>query len=114
MFPKAWTARLEHILESIANIQSFTEGMTFDAFAADKKGVRAVAYEFAVIGEAARNVPAEVQQRYPEIPWAVMQGMRNVLIHEYTRLDAKVLWDTLTEDLPPLAPLLRDVLERER
>lgn len=114
MSAKPWTARLEHILESIANTQSFTEGATLDTFASDKKDVRAVAYEFAVIGEAARNVPAEVQQRYPQLPWAEMQGMRNVLIHEYTRLDAKVLWDTLTEDLPPLAPLLRDVLERER
>ena len=114
MSPERWTVRLEHILESIANIRSFTEGMSFDAFAADKKSVRAVAYEFAVIGEAARNVPAEVQQRHPEIPWGEMQGMRNVVIHQYNRVNVKVLWDTLTHDLPPLVPLLRDILECER
>ena len=114
MSPERWTARLEHILVSIANIQSFTEGMAFDAFASDTKTARAVAYEFAVIGEAARNVPAEVQRRYREIPWAEMQGMRNVVIHEYARVNVNVLWDTLTHDLPPLIPLLRDILERER
>ena len=74
MSPERWKDRLEHILESITNIQSFTASMDFDAFASDKKTVRAVAYEFAVIGEAARNVPAEVQQRYPEIPGPRCRG----------------------------------------
>ena len=40
--------------------------------------------------------------------------MRNVVIHQYSRVNVNVLWDTLTQDLPPLVPLLRDILERER
>lgn len=105
--------RLHDILDSIANIQGYVEGLTFESFAADRKTIRAVAFEMAVIGEATRHIPAQVQARYPHIAWAKMRAMRNVVIHEYFRMDTSVLWQTATSNLPPLVPLLREVLERE-
>ena len=63
MSSRPWTVRVRDILESVANIDEHTAGMTFADFIADKKTVRAVAYEFAIIGEAARHIPAEIEQR---------------------------------------------------
>jgi uncharacterized protein with HEPN domain len=64
-----------------------------------------------VIGEAARHVPDEVVAANPQIPWARMRGMRNLVVHEYFGVDVDVLWDTVTGNLPALLPLLRDLLD---
>jgi uncharacterized protein with HEPN domain len=63
-----------------------------------------------VIGEAAGRVPREVQQAHPEIPWALAITMRNRLIHGYDAVDLDALWDTITDDLPPLITQLRALL----
>lgn len=111
MSPRSWLTRVEDILESIASIQGYIEGMTFESFASDKKTLRAVAFEMGTIGEAARHIPPAVQGQYPHIQWAKMRAMRNTVIHEYFRLDVSILWKTITEDLPPLVPLLQKLLE---
>jgi len=109
-----WRYRVDDILESIANLQEYVKGMTFEVFAADKRTVRAAAYEIGIIGEAARHVPPEVRRRHPEIPWEQMRQIRNIVVHEYFRLDVGILWQTITENLPPLLPLLQKILEQEQ
>jgi uncharacterized protein with HEPN domain len=114
MAERDWTMRIEDILEAIDDITRFTEGMTFDTFAADRRTILAVNYSFAVIGEAAGNVPAEVVARHPAVPWSHMRRMRNVLIHDYPGVNLTIVWETARDDLPPLVPMLREILERER
>jgi uncharacterized protein with HEPN domain len=101
------------MLSAIAEIDEFTRGLDFAEFRQDPKTTRAVAYNFVVIGEAARHVPVDIQTRHDRIPWSVIRGMRNIVAHEYHRVDPDELWKTLTQDLPPLVVLLRDLLERE-
>ena len=113
MSARDWIGRIEDVLEAIGNLQQYVAGMTFEQFAADKKTVRAAAYEIGVIGEAARYVPPEVRSRYSEIPWGKMQAIRNVIVHEYFRVDVSILWQTITHNLPPLIPRLRKILEQE-
>ena len=72
--------------------------------------VRAVAFEFVTMGEAARSVPVDTRKRYPGIPWDKMQVIRNVPVLEYFRIDEKILWKTCQEDLAPLIPLLEEIL----
>jgi uncharacterized protein with HEPN domain len=109
--PRDWRYRAEDILEAIANARSYVAGMTFERFAADTKTVRAAAYEIGVIGEAVGHLPAEVRESHPEVPWRKMQAMRNVVVHEYFRVDTRILWQTIQDDLPPLVPLLQALLE---
>jgi uncharacterized protein with HEPN domain len=75
------------------------------------RGITHYIRNLSVIGEAASRVPPDVISRYPGIPWALMRGIRNVLVHEYFGVSLQVIWDTANEDLPPLAEQLRRVLD---
>ena len=111
MSPRDWQVRIEDILDAISAIQQYTAGMTFEDFAADNKTVDAVLHNIVVIGEAARSVPQEVVERRPDVPWDKMKAIRNVVVHVYFGIRKKILWDTVQVNLPPLAPLLRRLLE---
>lgn len=113
MSPRDWRVRLEDNVDAIRNTQAFVRGMTSVDFAADLKTMRAAAYEIGIIGEAASRIPIDVRTRYPDVPWDKMQGVRNVIVHEYFRPDVNILWQTVTQNLPPLVPLLEDLLSRD-
>jgi len=81
-----------------------------DDFFNDRLHVDAVIKNLAVIGEAARRVPASVVEAHPEVPWSKMRAMRNIVVHEYFGIDEGVLWGTLIDDLPPLVGLLAPLL----
>ena len=108
-----WRLRIQDMLDAVAEIQSFTAELDFEGFRSDAKTMRAVQYNFVILGEAARNVPEEVRARYPQLPWPRIIGMRNVIAHQYRRIDSTALWDTIQGDLPPLVPLLQQMLEAE-
>ncbi len=48
---------------------------------------------FEIIGEASKNIPIEVQEKYPEIPWRKMYGLRNLIAHEYFGIDYEMIWE---------------------
>jgi uncharacterized protein with HEPN domain len=109
---------LAHILERADRIQEYLcEGE--DVFMRDTKTQDAVIRNVEVIGEAAKRVSADYRAEYPTIPWQLMAGFRDVLIHGYEGVDLARVWRTATRDLPAvrsaiaaiLPPL--DQLERE-
>ena len=100
MSPRGWQDRIQDILEAISEIQSFTEGMDYETFKDDDKSIRAVEMNFIIIGEAATQIPDEIEEKYPDIPWSLMRAMRNRIVHVY--FNEKLMWDTVQNDLPPL------------
>jgi len=112
--PRAWLDRIGDILSCAKNIRDFSAGMMLNEFLDDPRTIRAVAFEFTTIGEAARVVPLEILERYPDIPWGKMQGIRNVLVHEDFRLDEEILWKAVQEDIPPLIAELEKILGSEK
>ena len=112
MSPRHWSQRIGDILVCIHNILGFTQGMSFESFEENPMAVRAVAFEFVTMGEAARAIPPAIQQGYPGIPWDKMQVIRNVIVHEYFRIDEEILWKTCQTDLQPLIPLLEEILSK--
>jgi uncharacterized protein with HEPN domain len=101
---------IQDILEAIRRIDEYLEGLTFEEFAKDNKTADAIIRNFAVIGEAVKNIPVDVKKKHREIPWKRMAGMRNKLIHEYFGVDLQILWDTAKIDLPASKPLLEQLL----
>lgn len=82
---------LKDMLDSINDIEAFTQGMNFDSFSGDKKTIYAVVRCIEVMGEAATKVPKSVRDKYSAIPWAQISGMRNKMVHEYFGVDIKIL-----------------------
>ncbi len=91
---------LKDILAAMESIEAFVQGMGFDQFRADDKTVSAVIRKFEIIGEAAKHVPVEITEQYPDIPWKEMAGMRDKLIHFYFGVDYYLVWETIKERLP--------------
>ena len=85
-------------------------GLDEAAFRASQLHVRAVLHCLTVVGEAASKTSKTFQARHPDIPWAVIVGMRNKLIHDYGGVALAVVWTTATDDLPPLVRRLREIL----
>jgi uncharacterized protein with HEPN domain len=98
------------MLIAIAEIRGFTNEMTFDEFQDDLKTVRAVLYNLAIIGEAVRVIPPEIETAHPEIPWDDVRGMRNIVIHEYFQVNLSIIWQTIQEDLVSLEFSLRQLI----
>lgn len=113
MFPRNWKMRITDILECISRIQRYTQGMGFDEFETDDKTIDSVLRNLEVIGEASRRIPQEIKSQYTDLPWAEMNTMRNIVIHEYHGVNLNIIWQTITNDLPPLVPRLKEILEAE-
>lgn len=101
---------INDIVEAIALIEEFTEGMEFEDFERDRKTQFAVIRALEVIGEAAKAIPTEFKVKHPEIPWREMSRMRDKLIHAYFGVDLRVVWKTIKEDIPELSKKLRKIL----
>lgn len=67
-----------------------------------------------IIGEASTQISEEYKQHHPELPWAVMRGIRNRLVHAYFNVDLDIVWVTTTENLPPLIEQLERIFKDER
>jgi len=102
MSSRSAKARIQDILNAIDSIQSRTAGMSFNQFSQDETIVKSVLYDLIVIGEAAINVPADVQALASELPWRLMSDMRNIMAHEYFQVNLRVTWSTIQNNLPPL------------
>jgi len=92
----------QDIMDCIDKIQKYTLGMTFEKFMQDEKTIDAVMRNFEVMGEAVKYIPEELTVRFNKIPYKVIAGMRNVLIHDYLGIDFERVWDTVQIDLPEL------------
>jgi len=104
---------LYDIKDAINAVQNFVEGMDKSSFANDLKTIYAIRKALEIIGEAAKNVPQEFKDKYPEIPWKQMAGMRDRLVHKYFGVRVDVLWETLQKDIPSLKSLFIDMIKKE-
>lgn len=111
MPPRKFDHLLRDILLAAQKIVRWTSDRELSGFAGDQILVDAVMHNFAVIGEAARRMPAHVVAAHPEIAWAGMRGMRNLIVHEYEQIGLEIVWRTIDEDLPRLIEQLRAILD---
>ena len=89
----------------------FVHGVSFEDFQDDEQKIFAVVYALGVIGEAARHVPKSMREKYSDVPWKKITGMRDKVIHDYMSVDLNVVWRTVHEDLPPLRDTVKRILD---
>lgn len=110
MSSRRWKFFVEDILKAIERIQAYVGDTPFEEFSRNDLLLAAVERKFIIIGEAVRHIPNEIISSYPSIPWRQMADMRNLVAHVYWGVDPQHLWDTIHHDLPPVIPLLEEVL----
>jgi uncharacterized protein with HEPN domain len=105
--------RLRHMFDAVQEAMALVAGKTRDDLDNERTLALALVKLIEIVGEAAANISRETQEKIPQIPWPQIIGMRNRLIHAYFDIDLEVVWKTITEDLPPLANELQQVLGAE-
>jgi uncharacterized protein with HEPN domain len=109
--PRDYKIYLEDILESIEKIKRYIAGMELENFASDEKTVDAVVINLEIIGEATRKLPHEVRTRYPNIEWARIIGLRNIIIHDYPSINLRIIWSIAKNNLPVLAEQINKIIQ---
>jgi len=105
---------LEDIVLSMQRVQEYITGFDFQHFKWDHKTVDAVIRNFEIIGEATKNLPQDLKDKYAEVPWEEMYRLRNRISHEYFGIDYEIIWDIATNHLPKNQKDLSKILECER
>ena len=102
--------RLRDMLEAIEHIERYASRGR-DAFERDELIQNWIVRHLQIIGEAARAMPQEVQERAANVPWSKIIGMRHILVHVYFRIDTEIVWDVVEQDLRGLRQSLRGLLD---
>jgi len=103
-------ARLQHMLDAAHKAAEFTLNRTRTDLDHDEVLALALARLLEILGEAAKGVSQEFRQRHPHIPWKLMAGTRDRLIHGYFDIDLDIVWAIVTQDLPQIIADLENVL----
>jgi len=101
---------LEDILSSGAKILRYTEGMTCEDFIRDERTYDAVVRNLQIIGEVVKNVPMEFRDKYKQIEWRKIAGLRDILAHAYFSVEDEILWDVVENKVSILIEQIRKIL----
>lgn len=104
---------LSDICLAIDRIEQYIENLSFDTFSKDQKSVDAVVRNLEIMGEAANRLPDEFKEKYSEIEWYKVVGLRHRIVHEYFGIDLEIIWQILHKDLPELKQKIVEIMEEE-
>lgn len=102
---------IQDTIDAMDRAMKFIKDLSYNEFVQDDKTVYATTRALEIIGEAVKNIPNGVRERYPEVPWKDMTGMRDRIIHGYFEVDLEIIWATIKEELPPLKPIFEKILK---
>jgi uncharacterized protein with HEPN domain len=102
---------LEDISERIEKIQRYILDMSYEEFVKDDKTVSACIREIEVIGEATKQIPKEITDKFDDLPWSLMAKMRDKLIHWYFEIDEEIVWNVAKQKLPHIKVQIDNIIE---
>ena len=101
--------RILHILDAIKEIENYIQGVSKDAFINNSMMFNATLHQLEIIGEAANGLSESFLMEHPEVPWARIIGLRNLIVHEYFGVDDQTIWSIVTINLPQLKQYLSEM-----
>lgn len=110
MSERQWRLSLQDMAEAVGKVLRYIQGMTREQFFADSKTYDAVLRNLEILGEAAKNIPDAIKNKYPEIEWRKISGLRDIAIHRYFGINEDVLWDVLSIKLGALQEKIETML----
>ena len=102
---------LEDIMEAITKIRKYVNKKSFGQFSKDEKTIDAVIRNFEIMGEAVKQLPNKVKDKYSDVEWKAIIDFRNVIIHEYFGIDLEIMWDVIKTKLEPLEKKIKFILK---
>jgi len=104
-------ASLLDIVNAAKRILSFAQDVDKSILSNNEEKQSAVLYQVIVIGEAVKRLSPEFRDQYAQIPWKDIAGMRDILAHQYDKVDLKTIWDVVDHDIPELLALIEPLLQ---
>lgn len=104
----------QDILKTIQLIEKFLSEVEFNEFESNEEKIFAVTRAIEIIGEAVKNIPQSIRDKYSNIPWKAIAGMHDKLIHEYWQIDVGIIWKTTQEDIPILKALIIRIINESQ
>jgi len=101
------------MLESMRRVQMYVDGLEYQDFINDLKTQDAVIRALEILGEASKRMSPSIKSQFPDVPWKLMAGMRDKLIHEYFGVNLDVVWEVVTNNLPALFSQIECILSGE-
>ena len=101
--------RIEHMIETADSLLQFSANLTLVEYAASLEKQYAVKFAFVMLGEDAARISDDIQNKYPDIPWRNIKGLRNIVAHAYNKTDDEIIWGTVTNDIEPLRKRLLQI-----
>lgn len=105
---------LQKMIEYIEKSVKYVEGYTYEEFIKDNKTVDATVFNISQIGELVKNVSNETKNKYTNIEWNMIKGLRNRIIHDYEGINLKSIWYILKNDILELKAELKKILADEK
>ena len=105
--PKRWRWRLFDLLATLDRLFALTAPLTLTTFRMREEVQDAALLGLLRLGETTKYIPQSVQDRHPELPWAYLRDIRNLIAHDYFSIDPTLVWRTVRDELPALRPLLQ-------
>lgn len=103
---------LRHIFDETKYLMDRAEGLSKEEFIEDDTLKRAFVRSIEIIGEATKKIPSEFKEKYVQLEWRAMAGMRDKLIHDYFGIDYDIVWDVVTNKVPQLQQKIKEILDK--
>lgn len=95
-------------------ILQFAQGIDRPALTIDREKQSAILYQIVILGEAVKRLSSEFRNQHPEIPWRDIAGMRDILTHQYDRVEIDDIWEVIQTDIPQLLSIIEPLLLESR
>ena len=105
---------ISDILEAIQRVEEYTGSLSIDNFAESKLHQDAVIRNLEIIDEAVKRLPGNLRNKYPDVEWKKIAGLRDILIHAYFGIDVEIVWDVVQNKLPEFKEQMNLILSKTK